>query len=208
MSSLTTIATDLIHTLGLGGVGVGLALNCIGIPIPSEIVIPLSGIAIRQGQYNAFVVFIVIVVAQLGGLCISYAIGRFGGLELIQRYGKYVFLSKHELNRAQKAFHRHGVKLVLVGLCLPGLHGYVGYPAGIAKMPMWRFLIAASAGVAVWSLAFLGIGYFLGDHLDAIDNASHNFAIIVFVVVVIAVISYLIQRNRKAHLEDSTINPA
>jgi membrane protein DedA with SNARE-associated domain len=203
MNSFTTIATDLIQTLGLGGVAVGLTINCLGIPIPSEIIIPLSGIGIRQGHFNGWITFGVVVLSQMLGLFIAYAIGRFGGLELVQRYGKYMFISKHELEKAQKAFHRYGGRLVLFGLCLPGIHGYVGYPAGIAKMPVVRFATAAAVGVSIWSSAFLLIGYFLGDHLEQIDAVLHKFAIFIIVLLGLAAIWYIRRRNRKAPLEDS-----
>ncbi len=146
MSSLTSIATSLINTLGLGGVSVGLILNCMGIPISSEIIIPLAGIGARQGHFDLLITMLVAVGAQLVGLFLSYVIGRYGGLELVQRYGRYLLISKHELKKTELAFEKYGGRLVFFGLCLPGVHGYVGYPAGIAKMPVLSFGLAAAAG--------------------------------------------------------------
>lgn len=208
MTSLTTVATSLISTLGLTGVGIGLLVNCLGIPIPSEIIIPLAGIGIKQGNFNALEVFAVTVLAQLVGLYLGYAMGRFGGLELVQRYGKYVFISRRELKRAEVAFEQYGGRLVFFGLCLPGVHGYVGYPAGIARMPLWRFGIAAAAGAGIWSFVLLGAGYFLGDHLAEIDQTFRQFAVVIVGLLVVVAIWYIKRRNRKAQLEDSTDHAA
>ena len=168
--------------------------------IPSEIIIPLTGIGVRQGHFNLILAFVVAAGAQLLGLYFSYLIGRYGGLELVERYGKYVFFSHHELVRAQAAFEKYGGRLVFVGLCLPGVHGYVGYPAGIAKMPIWRFTVAAAAGAALWTGALMALGYFLGDHLEQIDAIFHNFALVVVVLLAIAALWYIHNRKKRDSL--------
>ena len=197
MNSLSTIATDLIKTLGLAGVSVGLFINCLGIPIPSEIIIPLAGIGVRQGHINLVLALIVTIGAQMLGLFASYAIGRFGGVGLIQRYGKYVFISQHELERTEKAFEKYGGRLVFFGLVLPGIHGFVGYPAGIAKMAIGSFTATALAGAALWSGALLALGYFLGDHLAQIDAIFHQFGVFIVLAFIVAG-AYYISSKRKA----------
>jgi membrane protein DedA with SNARE-associated domain len=197
MSSLTTIATDLINTLGLAGVSVGLFINCLGIPISSEIIIPLTGIGVRQGHINLILALAVTIGAQMLGLFASYDIGRFGGLGLISRYGKYVFISQHELERTEKAFEKYGGRLVFFGLILPGIHGFVGYPAGIAKMAIGSFAATALAGAAIWSGALLALGYFLGDHLAEIDAIFRQFGVFI-VLAFILVGAYYINIKRKA----------
>jgi membrane protein DedA with SNARE-associated domain len=183
MSSLTSVATNLIDTLGLAGVSVGLLVNCMGIPISSEIIIPLAGIGIKQGHFNLVVALAVTIVAQLIGLFLSYAIGRYGGVGLIQKYGKYLFISKHELNRAELAFEKYGGRLVFFGLCLPGVHGYVG--------------LAAAAGATIWSAVLLAFGYFLGDHLSQIDAIFNKFGIVVAVVFIGAAIWYIMRHKKR-----------
>lgn len=200
MSSFTTIATDLINTLGLAGVSVGLFVNCLGIPIPSEIIIPLAGISVRQGHNNLILAIIVTVGAQMLGLYVSYLIGRFGGVELIQRYGKYVFISSHELERAENAFEKYGGRLVFFGLILPGIHGFVGYPAGIAKMAIWRFSITAVFGALIWSGALLAVGYFLGDHLGQIDAIFHKFGVIIVIAIIAAALWYINKQRKRISL--------
>jgi membrane protein DedA with SNARE-associated domain len=168
-----------------------------GIPISSEIIIPLAGIGIKQGHFNLVVALAVTIVAQLIGLFLSYAIGRYGGVGLIQKYGKYLFISKHELNRAELAFEKYGGRLVFFGLCLPGVHGYVGYPAGIANMPILSFGLAAAAGATIWSAVLLAFGYFLGDHLSQIDAIFNKFGIVVAVVFIGAAIWYIMRHKKR-----------
>lgn len=197
MSVLTTVADGLINTLGPLGIGLGLTFNSLGIPIPSEILLPLGGVGIKTGQFNVAVVLFAGVAGQLVGLVLSYAIGRYGGIELIERYGRYVGIRRHDLDKAQIAFDRYGGRIVFFGLILPGIHGYVGYPAGIAKMNPGRFIAFATLGASIWAGGLIYLGYLLGNRLDLIDTFFRQFAIAI--ILIIAVILFLyIRRHRRA----------
>src|SRR5581483_10587716 len=103
------------------GLAVALVLNGMGIPLPSEGLLPLAGALVRQGRFNLPEVFVVALAAPtLGVLCAHY-LGSNTGLELVKRYGKYVLIREHELNRATQLFNRYGSWMVLVGSCLPGV---------------------------------------------------------------------------------------
>lgn len=197
MSSFTTIATDLIELLGLTGVAIGLGVNSMGIPIPSEIILPLAGLGARQGQYSFLIVIIVGTLAQVVGLILAYIIGRLGGLELVETYGKYAFISHKAIKRATNSFERYGGRLVFFGLLLPGVHGYVGYPAGIAKMSLWRFIIAATAGSAIWAIVLATLGYYLGGYISEIDAFFQRFAFVVVVVLLGAGVIWYTRRHKR-----------
>lgn len=195
--ALSTLATSLINTLGYKGVAIGLGINTIGIPLPSELTLMLGGVGINQGRFNLVAMAIVATLAQIVGLGLSYAIGRYGGLELIHRYGKYVLISSHDVESAQKFFERNGEWVVLLGLCLPAVHGYMGYPAGIAKMAWQKFLLAAVIGSIIWSAVFLSLGYYLGNHLSLINTIFNRFAIVIAVLVLAGVIWYIRRHLRR-----------
>ncbi len=197
MSVVANIANSLIDTLGPVGIALGLAINSLGIPIPSEILLPLAGVGVKTGQFNLWVAFSLAVLGQLVGLTISYSIARYGGIGLVERYGGYVGFRRRELDAAQRAFDRYGGALVCFGLCLPAVHGYVGYPAGIAKMNPVKFGIYATLGASIWAGGLMYLGYALSDHLDVIEKVFSQFALFIAVAVIVAVIWY-IRRHRNS----------
>jgi len=205
--SLTTVATNLIAQFGYGGVAAGLFINALGIPIPSEIILPLAGVGVRDGSLHALPLLIVAVVAQLAALCITYGIARYGGIELVERYGKYVLIRRRELEKAEVAFSKYGGRLVLFGLCMPAIHGYVGYPAGIGKMRFGRFVVFALLGSTAWTVILGSLGYFLGGHLATINTVLHQFALVIAIIIVAVIVWWIVRQRRKPRRETTPNNP-
>jgi membrane protein DedA with SNARE-associated domain len=114
-------------------------------------------------------------------------------------------IRKRELDMTERAFNKYGTRLVVVGTCLPALHGYVGYPAGLAKMPFGRFMAAASLGVTVWTIALITLGYFLSSHIDSIATTLGQFGILVGILAIIVVIWWI---RRQRRIDDPTTNHA
>lgn len=196
MANLTTVATDLIQQFGYGGVVLGLFINAVGVPIPSELILPLAGLGIHQGKLQVLPLILLAICAQVAGLGVSYAIARFGGTELIERYGKYILIRQHELQLTERAFAKYGGRLVLIGGCLPALHGYVGYPAGLAKMKFGRFMGAATVGTTIWTIALVSLGYFLSSHINSIASGLSHFGILI-VILAVAVVIWWVSRQRR-----------
>lgn len=174
-AGLGEIATNMIATLGYGGLAAGLFVDSFGIPIPSEVLLPLAGAAAKQGQLNLVLVILVGTVAQTLGAMLAYAIGMGPGLAFVKRYGKYVLFSEHELNKTHALFEKYGSWLTLVGRCLPGIRTYIGIPAGMARMNFGRFVAASFLGSLVWSIFLAVLGYQLADYLPVIDNVLSKF---------------------------------
>jgi membrane protein DedA with SNARE-associated domain len=174
-AGLGEIATNMIATLGYGGLAAGLFVDSFGIPIPSEVLLPLAGAAAKQGQLNLVLVILVGTVAQTLGAMLAYAIGMGPGLAFVKRYGKYVLFSEHELNKTHALFEKYGSWLTLVGRCLPGIRTYIGIPAGMARMNFGRFVAASLLGSLVWSIFLAVLGYQLADYLPVIDNVLSKF---------------------------------
>jgi membrane protein DedA with SNARE-associated domain len=182
---MTLTATNLIIHLGYTGLGLGLVLSTLGL-FSSEVVLLLGGLAIRQGSMNLAAVVVIALVAQLVGALISHSIGRYGGVPLIGRYGRYVLLSKRDLERAHRWFARYGRLATGLGYCLPLLRGYMGYAAGIAEQPRRIFAISAFIGSLIWTLLLLGLGYYLAAHLTAIEQVIRPFSYLLAAAVVAA----------------------
>jgi membrane protein DedA with SNARE-associated domain len=196
---LSSVALYLIDRLGVVGVGVAVFLNGLGVPGLSEVLLPLGGVGVRQGRINAVELVLVAYVCQLAGVTIAYLIAKYGGVALIERYGKYVFISTRELNATHRLFDRYGNGLVGVGAFIPGPQGFVGYVAGIARMPFWKFFAAVMIGKLIWVGGMIYLGYLLGNHLQLLDKLVSQLGAVILIVLVAAAVWYVkVHRKRLA----------
>jgi alkaline phosphatase len=123
-------------------------------------------------------------------------------LAFVERYGRWLRIRPAQLKNLHSLFARHGVSLVLLGICIPGLHGYVAYPAGLARMRFDVFLAMCVLGMGLWTLVFVGIGLLLTEHLDSITRTMHELGgvlIVVSLLVVGAGIWYSRHHARRDH---------
>jgi membrane protein DedA with SNARE-associated domain len=190
--SLTQIATDMISTAGYGGLALGLIVDSAGIPIPSEVLVPLATVLAKEGRFNLVAVVAVSVAAQVAGGLIAYEIGRRGGLPFIHRYGKYFFVSNRELSFTHRQFERRGYVLALAGRCLPVIRGYIGFVAGIAEMPRQAFITATLIGSLLWTLILTAAGLLLAKNIEVIDQTLRPFSVVIIGVILVSVVWYLI----------------
>lgn len=195
--NLAHLATSLIEQLGYAGITIGLFVDSAGVPIPSEVILPLAGAVAKQGNMNLIAVIVIGTLAQAAGAILSYWIGASGGLAIIKKYGKYVFFSEHELAKTQKLFEKRGVLLTFFGRCLPGIRTYIGYPAGVAKMPFATFVTASIAGSFGWTVILTLLGYQLAGSLDAIDSVLNKFGYLALGLFVVAFIWYLRRQSKR-----------
>lgn len=184
--TFSQIATDMISSLGYGGLAIGLIVDSAGVPIPSEVLLPLAGALASQGRMDLTTVIIVGTLAQTAGAILAYWLGMGPGLGLVKKYGKYVLFSEHELQKTQSLFEKWGSWLTLFGRCLPGVRTYIGFPAGIARMPFIRFATASFIGSLVWTVFLSVLGYKLADRLSTIDSFLSKFGYAFVIVAGIA----------------------
>jgi membrane protein DedA with SNARE-associated domain len=194
----SSFAASLIDHLGLVGVAIGVFLNGLSIPGLSEVLLPLSGLAVARGQLNLAALLVAAMTAQLAGVSVAYLIGRRGGVPVIERYGKYVLISHHHLLAAHRAFERYGGRLVVVMAFIPGLQGLVGYVAGIAEMQYSRFLLAVFVGKVVWIGGLVYAGSVLGDHVTVIDQLVKEIGLVMLVVLAGGVAWYIWRHQRRS----------
>lgn len=193
-------AGGFIAQFGYVGLGLSLAMNCLGIPIASELTLPLTGIAIKAGDFDAITTLLTVVIAQMVGFTIAYLIARHGGVGIIERYGHFMFISHKQIVTGQRLFRKHGPIIMLIGLCMPGIHGYMGYSAGLAKLKGHVFLAVALAGTTVWSLGLMGLGFLFGDSLPAILAAFNGVGTFVGIGLAVAGAIFWYSRRQKRHM--------
>jgi len=176
---------------GYLGIALAMGLNCLGLPFPSEAMLPLSGWAIQQGHMNGWALVSAVIMLQMAGLLASYWLVRW-----MKRSSAKGVLANHQVRRLQQLLVKRGSIVVLMALCLPGVHGFAGYAAGMAKLALWRFVIVSFVGVVLWTLTLVGLGYVAGDHLTALFPALHKTGLLVLVGVGVAWVVWYSKHHR------------
>ncbi len=150
-----------------------------------------------RGELNFWLVVILGAFGNLVGSWLAYFIGHRGGRPLIQKYGKYILISHHDLNMADKWFAKFGDFMVFIGRLLPVVRTYISFPAGIAKMNFKKFSIYTFAGALPWSLLFAWLGVKMGDNWELIRQKLHDFDMAMLVLVIVAVVWYVVRHVRR-----------
>jgi len=188
---LADVVVRTIDFLGYPGVFFLMLVESCGIPMPSEIIMPFSGFLVAEGKMNFWAVSFVGAFANLAGSLIAYWIGLKGGRALIEKYGKYVLISKRDLDLADRWFMRFGNLTVFFGRLLPVVRTYISFPAGVAKMEIKRFSLYTFAGALPWSILFTWLGVKMGDNWEQIREKLHNFDLAIIVLIIIGITWYV-----------------
>jgi membrane protein DedA with SNARE-associated domain len=172
------------------------------IPLPSEIIMPFAGFLVYSGQSDPLVhlpfnVFLVATAGAIGcnlGSVVAYEIGHYGGRPLIERYGSYIFLGRHELEMAERFFARFGAIAVLIGRLLPVIRTFIALPAGVVRMPRLKFHIYTFIGSWPWCFALAWIGMKLGESWDKdprLKQWFHRLDAVIILLLLAAVVWFI-----------------
>lgn len=176
-----------------------MAMESACLPIPSEVIMPFAGYLASVGRFN---LWLVATFGALGcnlGSAIAYEIGARGGRPFVARWGRYVLLDQHELDRVDRLFNRFGAISVLVGRLLPIVRTFIALPAGIARMNRVTFHFYTFVGSWPWCFALAWVGYQLGARWDkdpALHMVMHDLDLVVAIVLVLAVGYFVFIRIR------------
>jgi membrane protein DedA with SNARE-associated domain len=201
---LVEFVTHVIDVGGYAGIAGLLALNSAGIPLPSELIMPFSGYLVYLGRFNLSLVAIAGAVGCNVGSAIAYWIGTKGGRPLVERYGKWVLMSHHDLERMTGFFDQYGSITILIGRMLPVVQTFVAFPAGIARMPRLRFHIYTTVGSLCWYFCLASIGRKLGEQWDTdprFHEWFHRFHLVVEIALLVGVVWFVwshVRRSREA----------
>lgn len=212
LAYLVQFVTHLIEAGGYPAIVGLLALNSGGIPIPSEIILPFSGYLAYLGRFNLFLVATAGMVGCNIGSAIAYWIGARGGRPLVERYGRWVLMSQHDLDRMTWFFDRYGSIAILLGRMMPVVQTFVAFPAGIAKMSRVRFHVYTSLGSWIWYFCLAWAGRKLGEAWNTdprLAQAFHRFHLVVEIALLAAIIWFVWSHVRRArHAEAGRVDQA
>jgi membrane protein DedA with SNARE-associated domain len=188
----------LVDHYGYAGLFVALLLANVGAPVGSEIVLPVSGALTATGHLSRLWMTIAVALAgELAGGSLGYAIGRFGGVPAIERYGKYVHFTHERLLVVHRFFERWGTFAIFVCRFLPVIRGIVAIPAGIAEMKLAHFYVWTFLGSLIFCSGLILLGNALGDHLGRVIPLLHRGGLIAIGVVVFVIATgVMLQRRR------------
>jgi membrane protein DedA with SNARE-associated domain len=201
--SLVNVTSHFVRDAGLPGVFVLMAIGSACIPIPSEVVMLFAGFAVadpgQSASHHHLTMTGIVLAGLLGtmvGSWVTYAIGRGGRLELIERHGHLVHMGPTQIERADRWFQRFGQPVVLFGRMVPLIRAFVSLPAGIARMPFWRFTALSLIGSIPWVLALALAGHAVGGDWTSVRKGFQyvDYAILALIVLGVA---YAIVRRRR-----------
>lgn len=202
---LLEFVTDVFEFMGWFGVVVTMAIESAAIPLPSEIIMPLAGwkLVLERGL-SAWYLLLAAFYGALGNLIgslIAYYIGAKGGRPLLERYGRYVLITRRDLERADRWFTRRGELTVFVTRLMPVVRTFISVPAGVARMNVLKFSFYTFLGAYLWSLGLAYGGFVLGENWEDLRSVMRPFDIPVIAVVLLLAAWYVRHKLRELREE-------
>ncbi len=184
-------ATKVIDAAGYLGVGVLMTLESMVFPIPSEAVMPFAGFLWFEGNMTFWLIVVASTLGSIAGSLISYAIGYYGGRPLVLKFGKFLLLNEHDLEKTEQFFARRGNIAVFVSRFIPVVRHLISIPAGLGKMPLGRFVLYTAVGAGMWNAFLAWVGFKLGENWETVERYGKISDIIVVIGLIAAIIWYV-----------------
>jgi membrane protein DedA with SNARE-associated domain len=199
--------TDYVADYGYAAVFVLMVLESACIPVPSEVTMLFGGALASSafvaggGELDLVWVGLAGTAGNLVGSWIAYAAGAWGGRPLADRFGRYLLIRPHEIDRAHVWFERHGEAAVFSSRLLPVIRTFISLPAGVARMPLGRFTVYTVLGCLPWTFALAWLGYALGENWEAAERVIQPIAWLIAGAILIVGVWYVVRRWRRVRAE-------
>ncbi|MEB8343744.1 DedA family protein [Streptomyces endophyticus] len=190
-------AAHLVDVLGGPGAGLAIALENLFPPLPSEVILPLTGFAAGQGAISLASALFWTTLGSVVGAAVLYWIGRVIGRDrMYELWGRLPLVKVSDLEKTEAWFQRHGTKAVLLGRMVPIFRSLISIPAGVERMPLPVFLSLTAVGSLVWNSVLILAGYWLGDQWDLVGTYVGVISKVVLGAALVALVAYLVVRLR------------
>jgi membrane protein DedA with SNARE-associated domain len=198
LEAVASFVIFVISMMGLPGIVLLMAIESACIPLPSEVIMPFSGYLVFLGKYSLWSVGLAGAIGCVVGSVPAYYLGMYGGRPLIEKYGKYILMSRHDLDMADRWFERHGEATVFFARLLPVVRTFIAFPAGVAQMEMKRFIAYTFAGSLPWCLGLAYVGMVMGERWPVLREYFHKFDLLIGAAIVAGIVWYVRRhlRNR------------
>ncbi|AZS43032.1 DedA family protein [Microbacterium oleivorans] len=199
LSAIADWVVSLMDLIGPPGAAVAVGLDNLFPPIPSEVILPLAGLAASRGSFTLAEAIGWTTFGSVFGAYILYVLGRVLGADRLTRIADRIPLVKGEdITKTVAWFERHGAVAVFFGRMVPLFRSLISIPAGVSKMPWWKFGLLTTAGSLIWNSIFVLAGFFLGENWHVVEQYAGILQNIVLVVVAVLVVWFLVVRIRAA----------
>ncbi|MFH1671266.1 MAG: DedA family protein [Candidatus Portnoybacteria bacterium] len=188
---LASFVIKIISGTGYLGITSLMALESACIPIPSEVIMPFSGFLVSGGEFAFWLVVFWGTVGNLLGSWIAYWVGYAGGRPLIEKYGKYILLSRHDLDIADRWFKKYGQSAVFFSRLLPIVRTFISLPAGIARMDFKKFSLYTFLGCLPWSLALTYAGVVMGENWEHLEIYFRKLQWPIAILIIIGIVWWI-----------------
>ncbi|MCC4250080.1 MULTISPECIES: DedA family protein [Microbacterium] len=197
LTSLADWTVSLMEVIGPVGAGIAIALENLFPPLPSEVVLPMAGLTASRGSFTLFEALLWTTLGSVIGAFALYGLGRWLGAERLRAIAaKIPLLHPEDIDRTVAWFQRHGGKAVFFGRMVPIFRSLISIPAGVAKMPVWRFGLLTGAGSLIWNTIFVLAGYLLGENWHVIEQYADILQYVVIAAVGVGTAWFLYSRIR------------
>jgi membrane protein DedA with SNARE-associated domain len=190
----------LYGAVGYLGVMLAMAIESAMIPLPSELILPYAGFLVSDmaqleplsgGPWNYWIVVVVATIGNTLGSLVGYAIGAYGGRPFLERWGRYLLIRPHEIDLAERFFERYGAATAFFSRLLPVVRTFISFPAGVARMPIGKFVVYSTLGAFPWSMALVFAGMQLGANWTSIRHALQPFDLLIALACVAGVLAFV-----------------
>lgn len=201
IDQITTWLLQMIETAGYVGIFIITFLENVFTPIPSEAIIPAAGILVSRGEMTMFGAVAAATLGSVAGAYVFYYVGYIMGTERIRgwivKWGKYVFVTEEDLDRAEKWFAKYEDWAVLIGRVIPLVRSIISIPAGYVKMPLWKFTVLTAIGTAAWSTLLVYIGYSVGENYEELLGVFDTYDTVAYGIIGAGLLYFAYTRYQK-----------
>ena len=198
LHALAGFVTDTIDQFGASAVFVLMAIESACIPVPSEVIQLYAGFMVSEDRMSFTIAVLAGTVGNVVGSWVAWAVGAYGGRPFIERHGRWLHISHRNLAWADRWFDRYGPKVVFFSRMLPIIRTFISLPAGVARMPFWRFTVYTFFGALPWCFALTLAGGQVGENWEDLEGQLKYFTYFVAAVIVVGVLYLVVRawRNR------------
>ncbi|EPD84848.1 hypothetical protein HMPREF1529_01454 [Microbacterium sp. oral taxon 186 str. F0373] len=209
LTTLVDAVVGLMNLIGAPGAGLAIALENLFPPLPSEVILPMAGLAAARGSFSLFEALAWTTAGSVAGAFALYALGAWLGTDRLRALVRRMPLLKvDDVDRTVAWFHRHGGKAVFFGRMLPIFRSLISIPAGVTRMPLWRFGPLTLAGSFIWNAVFVLSGYLLGDQWHIVEEYAGVLQYAVIGVAAAALVWFTVNRVRQVRGVAADSDPA
>ncbi len=198
--NMETFVVDLMRSWGYFGMFLGMVLEAIIIVIPSELILATGGILAAKKIFSFWGSFAIGLLGSVFCAILLYAMGYFGGRPFIEKYGKYFFMKKEDMEKADHWFSKYGMWAAFIGRNFPIIRTFISIPIGFTRLSFWKFVLYTTLGSIPWTFAFVYVGYALGNNWVLLKNYTAKLKVPIRILFIILLLSWF-YRKIKAFLE-------